>query len=290
MKDHLLISTAYNNEARIYVSYTKALTEKARTIHETWPTASAALGRLLTATSMMSFFNKDDSKIILRIDGDAHIGWLLAESNALGEVRGNIENPQVYLKYNDTNKLAVKEAIGNGTLTVIRNPQLKMPFTSTVELVSGEIAEDLTYFFSFSDQTPSSVGLGVLVGKESEILEAGGFIIQLLPFASEETIVQIEKALENLPSITSFYAEGGTTHSLLSLLANNTEKILEEHDLKYHCPCNKEFFTNALGKLDNQTLTLFIEEDNGAEIICQYCKEKYNFTANDLKEIIASKK
>lgn len=290
MKDHLLISTAYNNEARIYVSYTKSLTEESRVIHNTWPTASAALGRLLTAAGMMGFLNKDNSRLTLRIDGDGPLGWVVAESNHHGEVRGNIENNDVYLKYNDSNKLAVGVGIGNGYLTVIRNPGLKSAFTSTTELVSGEIAEDLTYFFTYSEQTPSSVGLGVLVDEDNTIKHAGGFIIQVLPLASEKTISSIENVLNNFKSVTSFFDNGGTTESLLSLLANNTENILERHELKYYCGCNKDFFGKTLGKLDDETLNLLVKEDKGAEIICQYCHKKYFFTEEELLTIIKNKK
>lgn len=290
MNDHLLLATAYNNEARIYVSYTKQLTEDAKNIHSTWPTASAALGRLLTAASMMSFFNKDESSLTLRIDGDGPIGWLLAESNQKGEVRGNINKSDVYLKIKGSNKLAVGDAIGKGHLTVIRNPHLKNAYSSTVELVSGEIAEDLTYFFTSSEQVPSSVGLGVLVDEDNKIKHAGGFIIQLLPQATENTIVSIENALKKLDAITRFYESGKTTKDLLSLLSNNTEKILETQNLKYHCSCNKDFFGNALLKLDEETLNILINEDKGAEIICQYCHEVYNFSEKELKSLLKKKK
>lgn len=290
MNDHLLIATAYNNEARIYVSYTKSLVEDSRIIHNTWPTASAALGRLLTAAAMMSFFNKDNSKLTLRIDGDGPLGWIVAESNYLGEVRGNIENNDVYLKHDESNKLAVGSAIGNGFLTVIRNPGLKSSFTSTVELVSGEIAEDLTYYFSYSEQTPSSVGLGVLVDEDNTIKHAGGFIIQVLPFASEETISTIENIISDFKSVTSFFDKGGTTESLLSLLANNTENILEKQNLKYSCSCNKDFFGKTLAKLDDDTLNILINEDKGAEIICQYCHTKYHFSEDELRAILENKK
>ena len=290
MKDHILISTAYNNEVRIYVSYTKTLTEEARNIHQTWPTATAAFGRLLTAASMMSFFNKDESELTLRINGDGPIGWLIAESNHLGEVRGNIKEPHVYLKSEKfPNKLAVGEAIGRGQLTVIRNPHLKSSYSSTVELISGEIAEDLTYFFSSSDQVPSSVGLGVLVNEDNTVKHAGGFIIQVLPQASENTIIALENIIKNFSAVTSFFDEGKTTEDLLMLLSNNTQKILERHELKYHCSCNKDFFKNTLAKLDNDTLNRLINEDGGAEIICQYCNKQYLFTKKELKDIISSK-
>ena len=170
----------------------------------------------------------------------------------------------------------------------MRNPGLKSSFTSTVELVSGEIAEDLTYYFSYSEQTPSSVGLGVLVDEDNTIKHAGGFIIQVLPFASEETISTIENIISDFKSVTSFFDKGGTTESLLSLLANNTEKILEKQNLKYSCSCNKDF-SKTLAKLDDDTLNILINEDKGAEIICQYCHTKYHFSEDELRAILENK-
>ncbi len=290
MKDHLLISTAYNNEARIYVSYTKDLVEQARVIHNTWPTSTAAFGRLLTAVSMMSFFNKDESTLALRIEGDGPIGYMVAESNNRGDVRGIIDGTNVYLKYNDTNKLAVALGVGNGTLTVIRNPQLKTAYTSTVELISGEIAEDLTYYFTYSEQTPSSVGLGTLIDVDNSVKTSGGFIIQLLPSASEETIVQIEEALNNLTSITNFFEDGKTTLDLLSLLSNNTHKVLDKHELRYHCGCNKNHFLSMIERLDEENILTFINEDNGAEVSCPYCLKTYNMTVEDLNTLLENKK
>lgn len=290
MKDHLLIATAYNSEARIYVSYTKALVEEARLTHSTWPTATAAFGRLLTAAGMMSFFNKDETSLTLKIDCDGPIGWILAESNIKGEVRGNINKPDVYLVDEETNKLAVGEAVGNGRLTVVRNPHMKSSYSSAVKLTTGEIADDLTYYFSYSEQIPSSVGLGVLIDTNTNVKHAGGFIVQVLPGAKEETIVFIEEALNKLKSVTSFFDSGHTTKELLSLLAHNTEKILEEHDLRYHCNCSQKYFASVLVKLDEETLNLLIKEDKGAEIVCQYCHKVYNFTEEDLKSLLLLKK
>ncbi len=290
MNDHILIATAYHGEARIYVSYTKDLVEQARSIHQTWPTATAALGRLLTAAAMMSFFNKDDSQLTLRIDGDGPLESVVAEANYLGEVRGLVKNSEVYLKDNKTNKLAVGKAIGNGFLTVIRNPGLKTAFTSSIELISGEVAEDLTYYFTTSEQTPSSVGLGVLIAPNNTVDEAGGFIIQLLPNASENTIIAIENALKEISAVTSYFKAGLTTLDLLAQLASNTQKILFKHDLIYRCGCDKQYYKKTLAKLDAETLNTLIKEDQGAEVVCHYCKTKYYFTATELQTILDHKK
>lgn len=289
MKDKLLIATAYNSEARIYVSYTKKLAEDARITHSTWPTATIALGRLLTAGAMMSFFNKDDSSLMLKIDGDGPLKSLEVQSNINGELRATLANPEVYLKYNNSNKHAVGQAIGNGTLSIVRNMGLKSDYRSTINLISGEIAEDLTYYFTTSEQTPSSVGLGVLINKNQSVLHAGGFIIQLLPNATESTIEQIENSLKKIPSITNFFTDGNSLEDLLKLLANNTENILDTKTFSYKCRCSKDYYRSIIKNFDVQTLNTLINEDGGSEVLCHYCKTKYYFTKNELEEMLEEK-
>lgn len=281
--DHVLIATAYNNEARIYVANTKDLVEEARVIHQTQPTASAALGRLLTVGGMMSPMYKDNSFIALKVEGDGPIGNMIVESSKTGELRAVIKNPDVYITYNDTGKLAVGKAVGNGILTVRRDPHLKHAFASSVELQTGEIGDDFTYYFTLSEQTPSSVGVGVSVNEH--ITYAGGFIIQLLPGASEETITTIENILSKLKGVTDLFEQGLNTYQILELLSNNTHKLLGSHPLSYHCGCTKAYYSDSLMKLDNKLLDQLIHEDHGAEIICQYCHTKYNFTEADLRLI-----
>ncbi len=281
--DHVLIATAYNNEARIYVATTKNLVEKARIIHATEPTATAALGRLLTVGGLMVPMYKDNSLITLKIEGDGPIESMLVDINNSGLLRAYIKNPGVYIKDNKTGKLAVGKAVGNGTLTVLRDPQLKNSFSSSVSLQTGEIGDDFTYYFTLSEQTPSSVGVGILVSKK--VLYAGGFIIQLLPNASEKTIIQIEEILSKLTGVTKLFEDGLTTIDILKLLSNNTENLLSTTTLKYHCGCTKSYYETALMKLDNEFLDKLINEDNGAEIICRYCNTKYNFSIEDLKKI-----
>lgn len=278
--DHVLIATAYDNEARIYVSYTKDLVEEARVIHQMLPTASAALGRLLTVGAMMSPMYKDNSFITLKVEGDGPIGNMIVESNKTGEVRAVIKNPEVYITYNETGKLAVGKAVGNGILTVRRDPHLKSSFASSVELQTGEIGDDFTYYFTLSEQTPSSVGVGVLVNET--ITQAGGFIIQLLPGASEKTITKIEKVLSELKGVTDLFEQGLNTYQILDLLAGGTQKLLATHPVKYHCGCTKEYYRDALMKLDDELLDKMINEDKGAEIICHYCHTKYTFSEADL--------
>lgn len=285
--DHVLIATAYNNEARIYVAYTKDLVEEARKIHDTYPTATAALGRLLTVGGMMSPMYKDNSFISLKIEGDGPIENMIVETNKTGELRAVIKNPHVYITYNETGKLAVGKAVGNGLLTVRRDAHLKSAFSSSVELRSGEIGDDFTYYFTLSEQTPSSVGVGVLVN--DSVIHAGGFIIQLLPGASEETISAIESVLSSLKGVTDLFSEGLNTYQILALLSKNTHKLLETLPLSYHCGCTKKYYADALKKLDKSSLEGLLNEDKGAEIVCQYCHTKYHYDEADLILIIANK-
>ncbi len=293
MKDYCLISTAYDGQARIYVSYSKALVEKSRTIHGTWPTASAALGRFLTVSAMMGLMLKDDESITLRIEGDGPIEYMLVEANGLGEVRGDIKHPEVYLTYNNgpkAGKLAVGKAVGEGYLHITKDLNLKTKFTSSVELQTGEIGDDFTYYFTSSEQTPSAVGLGVLVDVDQTIKQAGGFIIQLLPNATDDTITKIEGVLSTIKAVTELYEEGLSPEDITDYLSSNTAKILSKHEIAYRCHCSKEKFAKSLEKLDDKTIQSFIDDDHGAEIICHFCKSKYHFEETDLQNILIKKK
>ncbi|MFA5691997.1 MAG: Hsp33 family molecular chaperone HslO [Acholeplasmataceae bacterium] len=284
MKDYILTATAYNNEVRIYTARTTNLVEESRKIHGTYKTATAALGRLLTAASMMSLMT-DELRISLKIESDGPISPISVIAKE-GLVKGYLGNPHVYFTHNN-GKLDVKSAVGDGFLYVTRDINNNY-YTSSSKLVSGEIAEDLTYYFAHSEQIPSSVGLGVLT-EDKKAITAGGFIIQLMPFAKEETISTIESIITNIKPITTLLEEGYTPEKLLSLLANNTEKILLKKETKYHCGCSKENFKEGLLKLDKDILVEMLLEDKQIEIICEYCKKKYLFNEDELKELISLK-
>lgn len=284
MKDYALIATAYNNMVRIYVGTTTNLVEEARNIHNTWPTATAAFGRTLTVSALMGLMYKDEEQITIRIKGDGPIGNIFVEANPNGTVRGEIQNGQVYLKKGE--KLDVGKAVGNGFLYVTKDLKLKDYYTSSSELQTSEIAEDFTYYFAVSEQTPSSVGLGVLVDIDSSVKSSGGYILQLMPNTTEEVIVQVENVIKNLKPISTLIAENKTPEDILNILASNTEKILKKQPLKYYCPCSKESFGKALQKLDKNTLNEIITEDGQAEIICHFCHKKYIFSKDELKQLI----
>lgn len=288
MNDYCLTATAYNGEARIYVAYSKNLVEESRKIHGTWPTATAAIGRFLTASAMMGLMYKNDETITLRIEGDGPIGFMLVEADAYGNVRGDIKEPNVYLTYNNgdkAGKLAVGKAVGNGFLHVTKDLKLKNMFTSSIDLQTGEIADDFTYYFTSSEQTPSAVGLGVLVDVDQTTKQAGGFIIQLLPNATEDTIVKIESVLSKISAVTDLYENGLTPEMIMDLLSGGTHHILRNQPIQYHCPCSKDKFKVSLSKVDKATLDSMIEEDKGAEIVCHFCHKKYQFDVAELEEL-----
>ncbi|HHT98721.1 MAG TPA: Hsp33 family molecular chaperone HslO [Acholeplasma sp.] len=288
MKDYTLIATAYDKMVRIYVSTSKNLVEEARKIHSTWPTATAALGRFLTVSAMMGLMYKGDERLTLRIDGDGPIKKMLVEANAQGEVRATIDNPYVYLKYNN-GKLNVGAAVGNGLLSVTKDLHMKNLFTSSSELQTGEIAEDFTYYFALSEQTPSSVGLGVLVDTDQSVLASGGYILQLMPGCPEKTIETIENIIKDIKPVSTMLNENMTPEDILHLLSNGTEQILDKREIKYYCNSSKEKFRTSLKSLDKETLQEIIDEDGKAEIICNFCNKKYVFDKEELLEILASK-
>lgn len=284
MKDYALISTAYNGEVRIYVSKTKELVNEARNIHGTFPTATAALGRFLTVSAMMGLMYKDDEILTLQIKGDGPIGQMLVEANSNGFVRGDISNPSVYIRSEIEGKLDVGAAVGNGFLHVTKDLNMKQMFTSSIELVSGEIAEDFAKFFVQSEQTPSAVSLGVLVDVDQTVRASGGFIVQVMPGATDETITLLENTINEVGPVSRWFDEGKSLEALLDALSNNTAKVLDKKELKYYCPCSKDRFSKSLSALDNNTMDELILDD-GIEVVCHFCKKKYNFSKEDLIEI-----
>jgi molecular chaperone Hsp33 len=293
MNDYALIATAYDQTVRIYVASSTHLVEKAKTIHDTWPTATAALGRFLTVSAMMGLMYKNEEKITLRIKGDGPIGAMLVEANSLGEVRGEIQNPHVYLKYDEgpkKGKLNVGQGVGQGFLHVTKDLGMKDYFTSSSELQTGEIGDDFTYYFVISEQTPASVGVGVLVDVDQSVLASGGYILQVMPQCKEETITQVEALISKLPPVSSLIQSGKTPEDILTLLASGTEQILTKKEISYTCHCSKSGFARSLSALDEETLHELIHEDGQAEIECHFCKTKYIFSKEELINIKINRK
>lgn len=287
MKDYCIRVTTGNKEVRAFFASTKNMVETARGFHNTTKVATAALGRTLTATSMMGLMmkNKGD-KITVIIKGGGPIGTILTSSNANGIVKGYVTNPDVEVENYASGKLNVAGAVGNqGTIRVIKDLGLREPYNGEYEMVSGEIAEDLTYYFTVSEQTPSAVSLGVLT-RADEVEEAGGFIVQMMPDASEETISTIERNLTGIQSITQMLSQGLTPEDMMNIVLKDLEpSILDKLEVGFECDCSKDRVAEVFATIGKKELKAIIDEDKGAEVGCQFCESKYSFSEEELKEI-----
>ncbi|SES22586.1 molecular chaperone Hsp33 [Gracilibacillus ureilyticus] len=291
MKDFLLKATAFDGEVRAYAIRSTNTVEEARRRQDTWATASAALGRTVTITAMLGAMLKDDAKLTVKLEGDGPIGAVITDANAKGEVRGYVLNPHVDFESNAQGKLDVRRAVGTqGTLSIVKDLGLKSNFTGQVPIVSGEVSEDFTYYLANSEQIPSAVGAGVLVNPDHTILAAGGFIIQMLPGASEKTIERVEQQIASIDPISKLIQNGKTPEEILELLVGGKEhlKILEEMPVSFSCPCSKERLAAAITSLGNEEIDAMIREDHGATATCHFCNETYSFNIEELKELKTS--
>ncbi|MCR5670395.1 MAG: Hsp33 family molecular chaperone HslO [Butyrivibrio sp.] len=287
-KDYMVRATAGNASIRAFAATTKDLAEYARSAHNLSPIAAAALGRLMTGAVMMGTMMDNDSDLItVKMDGDGPLKTVLATADHEGHVKGYVGNPSVVMEPNASGHLNVGGGIGEGTLTVIRDMGLKEPYVGQIPLYSGEVAEDLTYYFTKSEQTPSSVGLGVLVERENlSVIAAGGFIIQLLPFASEEVISHLEDNLTKFSSVTDILKAGKTPEELLEILLEGFDiEFTDKVDLDFYCNCDKQRVENALMLIGEKELQDMIDDGKEIELKCQFCNKAYTFSIEELKEI-----
>ena len=284
MSDVILRAVAGNAEVRIFVADTKELVQESFEKHHTSPVATAALGRLLTAGAMMGAMQKGEKDLLtLKIKGDGPIGSITVTADALSREKGYVGNPSVDIPLKKNGKLDVSGAIGIGDLTVIKDLGLKEPYIGRTELQTGEIAEDLTYYFTLSEQTPSSVGLGVLVDRDYSVRQAGGFIIQLMPAATEDTISRLEKNLSGITSVTSLLDSGKTPEDILAMITDGMDFEITDHiEPSYYCNCSKERVQKALVSLGKEELTSMIEEGKTIEVHCDFCNRYYYFTVEEL--------
>lgn len=287
MEDYLVKSTVYDGMVRAYAIRSTQLVEEARKRQDTWATASAALGRTLTITAMMGAMLKGDDTITVKIAGNGPVSPIVCDGNAQGEVRGYVNQPHVDFPSNEQGKLDVKRAVGTeGTLSVVKDLGLKDYFTGQVPIVSGEISEDFTYYFASSEQTPSAVGAGVLVNPDHSILAAGGFVIQLMPGATDELIEKLEKALSELPPISSLIEEGLTPEEIIErLFPGEAIKFHGTEPVVFKCKCSKERMKQAITGLGKAEVESMLKEDKGAEAVCHFCNNKYVITESELEEI-----
>jgi len=288
MEDYMIRVLTKNKQIRALAVRSTNLVEEARQIHKTTPVATAALGRALSAVSMMIALEKSGEKIGLRILGDGPLDRVIAEANMDGEVKGFVGNPQIDIMLNEKKnekKLDVKKAIGNGELYVRKMMGLKEPYESKIQLISGEIGEDLTYYYTKSEQVPSSVGLGVLVDTDSSVKAAGGFIIQLLPDTPEETISKLESNLNSLGSVSRLIETGITPEELLDkVLEGFSYDITKVTEVEYNCSCSKGQTLEIVNTLNVDEIKESLKEDGYVEVTCHYCNESYRYNEEYLKE------
>ncbi len=288
MADHMIRATAAQGQIRAFGATTRDLVETARASHNTSPVATAALGRLLTAGVMMGSMMKNDRDLLtLKIQGDGPIGGITVTADAKGNVKGYVNNPMVALPCNDKGKLDVAGALGIGVLSVIRDVGLKEPYVGQTILVSGEIAEDLTYYYATSEQTPSSVALGVLMNKDNTVRQAGGFMIQLMPGASEEVIGTLEERIGGISSATSLLDEGmGPAQILENLLSGMDPEITDRMDARFFCGCTRQRVEKALVSIGKQELKDMIQEGRPIEMNCHFCNKRYEFSVEELRLLL----
>ena len=287
MKDYMVRATAANAQIRAFACTTREMVETARTAHNTSPVMTAALGRLLTAGAMMGSMLKGDKDLLtLQIRGDGPGRGLTVTADAEGNVKGYPLVPDVVIPANAKGKLDVSGALGNGTLSIIRDMGLKEPYVGQVELRTGEIAEDLTYYFATSEQIPSCVGLGVLMERDNTVKQAGGFIIQLMPFTEDAVIEKLEKNLSQVASVTSMLEEGKSPEGILETLLDGFDlEVVESRNPRFFCNCGKERIEKALISIGKKELQEIINDGETIEVKCHFCNTGYEFTIDEVKDI-----
>lgn len=292
MKDYIVRATAAGAQIRAFAATTRNLVEHARAAHGTSPVATAALGRLLSAGAMMGTMLKGEKDLVtLQIKGDGPIHGITVTADSFARVKGYADYPGVMLPPNVIGKLDVGGAVGNGMLTVIRDLGLKEPYVGQTILQTGEIAEDLTYYFAASEQIPSTVGLGVLMEKDNTVKQAGGFIIQLMPFAEDEVIEKLEENLKKMPSVTSILDEGKTPEELLAVVLDGIElEITDTVPTEFYCNCDKKRIEKAIISIGEKDIKEMIEEGKEIEVKCHFCNSAYHFSVEELKELLKKAK
>lgn len=292
MTDYIIRATAAEGQIRAFAATTRELVEYARSAHNTSPVATAALGRLLTAGAMMGVMMKGEKDLLtIKIEGDGPIGGLTVTADSRGNVKGYVFNPEVMLPPNEKGKLDVGGALGIGVLSVIKDIGLKEPYVGQTILVTSEIAEDLTYYFATSEQTPSSVALGVLMNRENTVRQAGGFILQMMPGASEEVISGLEKKLGEITSITSLLDEGLTPEQILEyILGEFGLEILDKVPTKFSCNCSEERIEKALISVGKTELQAMIDDGKTIEVNCHFCNKHYPITVERLQNLLEQAK
>ena len=288
MKDYIVRAVAADAQIRAFACTTKQMVEIARKNHNTSPVATAALGRLLSAGAMMGSMLKGEKDILtLQVKGDGPIKGITVTADADAKVKGYVLNPAVMLPPSNAGKLDVGGAVGNGILRVIKDLGLKEPYVGETLLQTGEIAEDLTYYFAASEQVPSGVGLGVLMEKDNHVKQAGGFIIQLMPFAEEKVVEKLEQNLTKIPPVTTMLNEGNTPRDILERVLDGMEvEILDTIPTGFYCNCNKERIEKAIISIGEKDINEMIDDGKEIEVNCHFCNKNYVYSVNELQEML----
>lgn len=287
MNDYIVRATAGNAQIRAFAAVTTNLVEESREHHGTSPVATAALGRLLTGGVMMGSMMKNDTDMLtIQIQCSGQIEGLTVTADSKGNVKGYAFNPDVMLPAKN-GKLDVGGALGQGVMTIIKDMGLKEPYSGQTILQTGEIAEDLTYYFAVSEQVPSAVGLGVLMNKDNTVRQAGGFIVQVMPFAEEETIAKLEENVQKIQSVTTLLEQGHTPESLLEQVLDGFDiEINDTIPTEFYCNCSKSRVERALISIGRKELNELIQEGKEVELNCHFCNKNYIFSVEELKEIL----
>ena len=288
MGDYLVRAIGYNGQVRAFATRTTDTVAEAQRRHNTWPVVSAALGRTMTASVMMGAMLKGDDKITVKIEGNGPIGPIIVDADAKGDVRGYVTNGQVHFDLNEHGKLDVRAGVGTeGAMTIVKDLGLRDMFSGQTPIISGEIAEDFTYYFATSEQVPSSVGLGVLVNPDNTILAAGGFILQIMPGCEDETIDALEKQLASIEPVSKMIEKGYTPEQILeTVLGAGNVQVLDSMPVKFQCQCSKERYSAAIIGLGVQEIQEMIEEQGEIETQCHFCLQTYDFSQQELQGLI----
>ena len=292
MNDYIVRATAGNGSIRAFAATTRDLVQHAREVHHTSPVASAALGRMLTAAAMMGTMLKGDKDLLtLQVRGEGPLQGIVVTSDSKAQVKGYVFNPGVEVPDLIPGKLNVSGAIGAGHMSIIKDIGMREPYAGKIELVTGEIAEDLTYYFAQSEQTPSAIGLGVLVETDTSIRRAGGFIIQLLPDATDEMIDRLEKKLATIPYVSDLLDMGATPEDILQMILGDFDlKIMDKIPTTFYCNCTRERVEKALISIGKEELEKIIREDKKANLHCHFCSKEYDFNEEQLVALLEEAK
>ncbi|MGP4115635.1 Hsp33 family molecular chaperone HslO [Levilactobacillus zymae] len=290
MADYLVKSLVANGMFRAYAVDATDTVAEAQRRHDTWSAATAALGRTLIGTMLLSTsLLKGDEKLTVKVNGHGPVGAIVVDGNANGTVKGYLQYPHTSLPLNAKHKIDVKKAVGTqGMLTVTKDQGLGQPYTGQVPIISGELGEDFTYYLAKSEQIPSSVGVSVFVEPDNSVKVAGGFMIQVMPGATDEAIARLEKRLKEMPMVSELLLDGQKPEDILNLLFKDEEiQILQKLPVEFKCDCSKDRFAAALASVSAEAIQEMIDEDHGAEAVCHFCGNKYEFSEDELRDILA---